>query len=179
MKVALVVLLFAVFVGLFYFLDHDEQELAAGSVAAGDRPSPADGQGFAYRMSAGQTVGSTYTLPNLKRRWTERIGVRPYYYLYGAVEFRADRRCASNARFEWRLGRERDRLPLTHRVRFNGLRVAPGSLRLSVRLDAPAPCSGTLWFHKPTVANIQPYRDSETRSSPSVETVRRWGGPPA
>ncbi|MFD0688000.1 hypothetical protein [Actinomadura fibrosa] len=182
MKAVLVMLLLGFF-ALFHLQGYDEDTLPVGSVEAGDRPSPVrffDGPGFAYRMSAGQTVSSTYTLPRLKQRWVDRFSDRSSY-LYGAVEFRADRSCAPDARIDWRLDDEHGRLPLTHRVRFNALAVDRTPMRLTARLDASTPCTGMLRLRNPLLANVKPYSDSETRSAPSIETIdlSRWGGPSA
>ncbi|MGK5551434.1 hypothetical protein ACSNOI_07445 [Actinomadura kijaniata] len=182
MKLVLMSLMLAAF-AVLYFQDYDDERLPIDSPTAGDRPSPVlfpDGPGFTYRMSAGQTIGSAYRMPRLKERWVDRLNARSYY-LYGTVEFRADRPCAPNARIEWRLSKQQDRLPLTHQVQFTALSVDRDSLRLTARLDSPGPCTGTLRFRHPMVANVPPYRDSETRQSPTVKTVdlSRWGGPPA
>ncbi|WP_067813023.1 hypothetical protein [Actinomadura kijaniata] len=182
MKVVLASVVIAAF-AILHLQDYDDDRLPIDSVTAGDRPSPTlfpDGPGFTYRMSAGQAIDSTYRMPRLKRRWADRLNARSYY-LYGAVEFRTDRPCASNARIEWRLSRQQDRLPLTHQVQFTALSVDRESLRLTVRLNSPDPCTGTLRFRRPMVANAPPYRDGETRQSPTLKTVdlSRWGGPSA
>ncbi|WP_433461951.1 hypothetical protein [Spirillospora sp. CA-128828] len=107
-----------------------------------------------YRISSGQSVGSTFALPHMKQTWSRRIfHSGPGYVFDGYIDFQPDKACASAARLTWRLHDRSGRLPLTHEVDFYELGLPAGQVTFTARLDAPSPCTGSLRLINPEVAN--------------------------
>lgn len=134
------------------------------------------GKALAYRLSAGNSVTSTLTLPLLKKTWLDRIlHTEPEYYFDGYLDFQPDTTCASKARLTWRLHDKSGRTPLTHEVHFSRLNMPAGTITLTARLESPAPCTGVLRLIDPKVINdsgdgpgsgtgpVKPIPEAETR----------------
>ncbi|MUN40515.1 hypothetical protein [Actinomadura litoris] len=112
------------------------------------------GKALAYRLSAGNAVVSIFTVPHLKRTWSERIfHAGPEYFFDGHLDFQSDMACASEARLTWRLHDKRGRFPLSHEVRFYDLSVPTDSITLTAQLDGPTSCTGILRLIDPKVTN--------------------------
>ncbi|NDU72247.1 hypothetical protein GWI34_06360 [Actinomadura sp. DSM 109109] len=128
---------------------------------------------LAYRMSAGQSVSSTFALPRLKKTYSERIfHTGPLYVFDGYIDFQPDRTCASSARVSWRLHKSGGRFPLTHEVDFYELDLPSERFTLTARLDAPSPCTGVLRLIAPQVTNNASH-GGKSVPPPEVATERR------
>ncbi|WP_131903392.1 hypothetical protein [Actinomadura rubrisoli] len=146
-----------------YSLHSESKTMTPDWAVTGTRPSqvPAPkgkqnqvkGTALAYRLAAGQTVTTSFALPGLERVW---VPPRSRYFT-GFLDFRPDSRCAARSRLVWTLGAKGGRLALGKEAAVNDMEVSD-TLVLSVRLDAPASCGGTLRLAYPHIRNYGVWR---------------------
>ncbi|TDB91943.1 hypothetical protein E1264_00295 [Actinomadura sp. KC216] len=145
-------------------VNSDTKTITSAWLSAGAMPSQVSApesahraytsKALAYRLSAGKSVVSIFTLPHLKKTWAERFfHTGPKYVFDGGIDFQPDRTCASEARLTWRLHDKSGRFPLTHEVGFYKLNVPADTITLTARLDALGPCTGVLRLIDPEVTN--------------------------